>query len=172
MRLYTFTHTMLSPIAKGIQSGHATTELFVKYGDPKLPESVPISEVKKFLMLSDWTRDHKTHIALDGGNSKSLQEIVETLDEICDYPWADFTEDDETLAGIRTSVAVVIPKKVYRTAELLRNGKISERDYGYHLETKDEKEIFLLKEELESFIISQKDRILIRLLNKFRLLGV
>jgi len=172
MRLYTFTHNMLSPIAKGIQSGHATTELFVKYSDPKKEENLPLIEVKRWIMLYDWARDHKTHISLDGGNSASLQDIVEILDEICDYPWADFTEDDETLAGIRTSVAMVIPEKIYRVSELLRTKQITEFEFGYNIESDDENVIYELSQEIGNYIISEKDRILIRFLNNYRLLGV
>jgi len=170
MRLYTFTHYMLSPIAKGIQSGHATTELFVKYNDPK-EQDTSIKEIEKGLMVFDWARDHKTHIALNGGTSPDLQEIVDILTEICDYPWADFNED-ESLGGLRTSIAMVIPEKIYTIAELVRNKILIDVEYGYRVNSEDDVVIYDAKLTLNRFIISDKDKKLIDYINNFRLMGV
>ena len=111
MRLYTFNHYMLSDIQKGIQSGHATVELFAKY--------------KENEMLYDWAENHKTHIALNGGNSVDLEELKTfLLGSNIKYPWAVFNED-ESLGNLLTSISIILPEKIYECARLLRQKAIT-----------------------------------------------
>jgi len=160
MRLYTFTHYMLSPIAKGIQSGHATTELFVKYKSHNYLD-----------IVYNWAKNFKTHISLNGGTSPDLSYIIQTLDDICEYPWAYFNED-ESLGNLTTSVSLVVPEEIYITAEYLRNGKLVRIDNGFDVQVDSESELFEIRQILDNFILSNNDIQLIEFINNYRLIGV
>lgn len=107
LRCYTWTIFQLSPIQQGIQSGHAAVELFVKYNENQL--------------VDDWARNNKTMVCLNGGDVSSLRDFIEFLSmEENPYPWATFTESEDFLAGITTSVAIILPKRFYECAALMR----------------------------------------------------
>lgn len=116
MRIYTFTHFILSPIQQGIQASHAKDEMAAQFSNGKDEAS---------LMYQDWLKNHKTHIALNGGNTQTLSELYAfLLDEENPYPWTRFREDDETLGGLMTSVAIVLPEKIYEASAALRKKEI------------------------------------------------
>jgi len=134
MRLYTWTHFMLSPMAKGIQATHATVELFNKYKEIDLydiarstgenPPKYLVTQAKLGDILFDWSNYHKTMISLDGGVSPDLDELVKYFENIdLGLPWAYFKED-ESLGELVTAVAIVVPESIYETAEALRKGEI------------------------------------------------
>ena len=157
-RAYTFTHNMLSTIAQGIQSGHAITELFIRY-----PMGTDESN-----MLYEWAKDNKTHIALSGGNSVGLGEIIRHLEEViyCRYPHAVFRED-ESLEGLVTSISFIFPEKIYQTTQLIRKGNVEflENDtMNFKIVCTDEKEIFNIKKTLYPFNFEKQDRYFIELL--------
>jgi hypothetical protein len=107
LRCYTFTIFQLSPIQQGIQAGHAAVELVDKY---RLHNDV-----------LQWASTHKTLVCLNGGTVGDLKGLIEFLsDEVNPYPWTTFTESDEFLAGITTSVAIVLPERVFGCAKLYR----------------------------------------------------
>ena len=115
LRLYTFTHFMLSPMAKGIQATHSTVELFNKY----IPLTESHSEV-----LYDWSKNWKTIISLNGGITPDLMELIEFLEYgNCPYPWAYFNED-ESLGELVTSISIVLPEKIYNTSFLIRTKQV------------------------------------------------
>lgn len=114
MRAYFLTNMYLSPIQKGIQTAHATAELFLKYHDSK--------ETEKNILM-EWARDHKTMIVLDGGNHKSLEKINHLLSGYgpeVHLPVACFREDEQSLNGAMTAVAVVLPERMYEAMSLMR----------------------------------------------------
>lgn len=110
-RCYTLTHFMLSSIQQGIQSGHAAMELVNKYY-----QCEPVYKVdeEQFDVVLSWIRDNKTIICLNGGNSESMIDWVEFLDTYHNkFPWVTFHEDENSLEGILTSIAIILPNWFY-----------------------------------------------------------
>jgi hypothetical protein len=115
MRFYSFTNWMLRPIQQGIQPGHAAVELFVKYHH---------SSVVK--ILYDWAENYKTFMCMNGGNNADLLELWSFVDDINNpYPYAAFYEDEQSLNGTMTSIGIVLPEKIYVTAEFERKSQSS-----------------------------------------------
>lgn len=89
-------HKHLSAAQKAVQAGHAIAELM-------LPGHV---SVKK------WARRGRTLLIFDGGNSKNLNYIHQTFVNLSNqndnFHVSSFTEDEATLEGMLTSVALVI----------------------------------------------------------------
>lgn len=110
LRLYTFINFYLSSIQQGIQSAHLVHELMLKY-------QMHSSGAAK--MVSDWARNHKTMIVLNGGGTQELVSAIETLRAQDAYPWVEFYESQECLSGALTGVAVVLPESVFN-AERIR----------------------------------------------------
>jgi hypothetical protein len=109
-KVYVFTHAWLSPLQKGIQAAHAVAEL-VAIGTPD---------------TKDWVKYDKTLILLDGGNSDTMKVTnFEAAAERVGYyekepdRWtrkppfnnACFYEDDSSMEGMLTAVAVLMPDK-------------------------------------------------------------
>jgi hypothetical protein len=102
----------LSSIQQGIQSSHTQMELFVKYKSPSNKKDI----------LFDWAEIYKTTIVLNGGFLSTMQEFLGFLQvEDNPYPFAEFYESEEALGGILTNIAIVLPEKIYKSSELLRN---------------------------------------------------
>tara|TARA_B110000211_G_C13924263_1_gene484202 strand:+ start:72 stop:461 length:390 start_codon:yes stop_codon:yes gene_type:complete len=107
-RVYVFTHAWLSPLQKGIQAAHAVAEL-VRLGAPA---------------TIDWVDSYTTLILLDGGNSDMMK--VTNFQATCfshaPYETACFYEDDRSMEGMLTAVAVLIPtdeaEQIARAREL------------------------------------------------------
>lgn len=112
MRAYFFTNMYLSPIQKGIQTAHATTELFVKYD-----RRTSLGEA-----LYEWAGFHKTMIVVDGGAQGDMRQtydtIINTVGHI--HPHSSFFEDTYSLNGAFTAFAIVLPAQIYDTATALR----------------------------------------------------
>lgn len=115
MRLYCFSHTWLSPQQKGIQAIHATVEL------ARIATQL---RTEGSFMFWEWADKHKTVILLEGGNTKTLTELYQFLGEIgsAGYPFASFNEDEDSLDGAFTSIAAVIPEKIYDAASFIKKG--------------------------------------------------
>ena len=115
LRCYTFTHFILSPIQQGIQSGHASMELVNKY-------TVEVGWINRMAeQVLSWVGNHKTIICLNGGNSASLKGLYAFLDaDENPFPFVPFHEDEETAEGLLTSIATVLPARIFETASLLR----------------------------------------------------
>lgn len=121
LRCYTFTNNILKSIQQGIQPAHAISELFVKY---QFDETLDHTD-EKLEMLYDWAHNHKTLVCLDGGNADGVrdwQAFIElgynTGDNV--YPHSSFYEDKETLDKGLTSVAIILPARIFKTAAALR----------------------------------------------------
>jgi hypothetical protein len=127
LRCYHFCNVYLSSIQHGIQSAHAQTEMFVKYN----------TRSKQKTKLFQWAMLHKTMICLNGGNNQDMLSIFNMLDGSDNpYPWACFYEDDESLNGLLTNIAIVVPFDVYNTAEELRKDP-SRSAMDYYPDSKD-----------------------------------
>ena len=133
MRIYTFSHNYLSVKQQLIQAMHATVEMFnhfekidlVEYG-MATGDNPPVHIVtasKQADVLYDWSKNHKTHIALNGGNSPEMKALAIVLaNEENPYPSAQFNEED--IDDMLTSMAIVLPEKIYEASALLRNKEV------------------------------------------------
>lgn len=134
MRCYHLCNFYLSSIQQGIQSAHAQMELFNKYTYDDDPQED---------LLFDWSKNHKTMIVLNGGMLSDMVESLEFLeDDQNEYPFAPFYESGEVLGGILTNIAIILPEKIYLTAEWVRNKKLifnyeSDRFVDYGLNSND-----------------------------------
>ncbi len=130
MRCYHFGNYYLSSIQQGIQASHSQMELFVKYKETSDPNQDKFQRE----MLYDWSKHHKTMICLNAGANKDLNEIKKLFDQNNnDYPWSYFCEDEDSLGGILTNVAIVLPEKIYDAAEKIRNKQASFSDNSLYL---------------------------------------
>lgn len=100
MRFYAAGNMYLSSIQQGIQAFHCLGEM-VK-GNSNNP------------LFQDWLHNHKTLICLNGGNNDSLNALYVLLRE-SEYPVAKFHEDESSMAGMLTSVGIIVPEKIYNT---------------------------------------------------------
>lgn len=117
LRLYTFTLYQLSPIQQGIQAGHAAVELAMKC----YREQMILRQGTNFRKYHDWATNWKTMVLLNGGD---LNELRETSDFFTTgsnpFPWATFYESEDSLGGCMTSIAVILPARIFLTAEAAR----------------------------------------------------
>ena len=81
-------------------------------------------------MINDWAVNHKTIIVCNGGNNGSLLSYIELFNNKQNqYPWVVFNEDDESLNGIMTGVAILLPDDVYSYEySEVYNGYVSLKD--------------------------------------------
>ena len=138
LRCYTFTNFMLSSIQQGIQSGHASMELVNKY----MINDDPWGVDGAMDMVANWIANHKTIVCLNGGNAAGIREWKGFFDSGVQsgqnvYPYAGFFEDEQSLDGALTSVAVILPARIYETAALLRRARYDDKinvvwDYVRH----------------------------------------
>lgn len=113
-RCYTFTLYQLSSIQQGIQSGHAMVELMLKY--PRTNE-----ELFELNTVQQWAHYWKTVVCLNGGDLSEIRDLIFFLsNKYNSFPWVPFYESIESLDGIPTSVAIVLPERIFKAAEKLR----------------------------------------------------
>lgn len=104
LRAYHFGNFYLSSIQQGIQNHHALAAMAVKYrfGDDAATN-----------MVWDWA-PHPYVINLNGGNNASMWDIVRMFEsEANPYPWSFFREDEDSLGGLLTNVAIILPEKIW-----------------------------------------------------------
>jgi hypothetical protein len=119
LRLYTFTNFMLRSIQQGIQSGHAAVELGMK-----CVRKQQTGNSRDWYIYSDWAENWKTMICLNGGNAQDLRELVFFLSNLDNsFPWCGFFESHDALDGSLTSVAIILPERIFKTASQLRKGE-------------------------------------------------
>jgi len=112
-RCYHFCHRMLSPMQTGIQSAHAQMELFVKYRKQRISQKRD---------LYKWATDDKTMICLNGGGSNELRDIFTMFDRPDNsLAWSAFHEDEDSLDGVMTNIAIIVPYEIYNASEEMRN---------------------------------------------------
>jgi hypothetical protein len=108
LRLYSFVNFYLSPMQKGIQTGHAAVDLMLKYSGRVGNDN---SDFQK-TMVYDWAKDHKTFIVLDGGNSKSLTQSTDIIFD-AGFPFETFCEDKDSLERLHTCTVVILPEYIF-----------------------------------------------------------
>ena len=108
LRYYGFCNYYLSPLQCGLQNIHVVSEM----------SQYPTDD------YTLWTHNYKTVILLNGGNQKSLEdllaffecneEIFKCLDGLDNqFKFESFREDTDSLNGCLTAVGIILPKRVY-----------------------------------------------------------
>ena len=122
MRLYTFVNGLyMRPIQFGIQSTHAVADMFIKYRDSYYNS--------QRVQLHEWAEHHKTMVILNAVNVAGLKDIFSFLDSPENpFPYGNFHEDEQSLGGVITCAAVVLPERVYTAAADLRYNRGGEYD--------------------------------------------
>lgn len=142
MRFYAFGNYYLSSIQQGIQAGHVISEM-------------SIMGKKDY---TEWAKNHKTIVLLNGGNSESLQDIYNYFIRLqsmgMKYVYAKFNEDEQSLNKALTSVGIIIPEKIYDSPIKKLSGR--------------EKDIYIGKELCEKNL-SEWEILLIEKISEFRL---
>lgn len=121
LRCYTFTLYQLSSIQQGIQAGHAAVELGMKayHYQMRNIDSAP------FRLYHEWATAWKTMVLLNGGDLNELREFADFLVSAHHpYPWAAFFESEESLGGLMTSLAIILPKRIFDSASKIRTGEV------------------------------------------------
>lgn len=131
MRFYGYGNYYLSSLQQGLQAGHCVAELFVKY----------VNDKQKLKTVFDWAKDHKTKVLLNGGNSGSLANIHGFFESLVekgmDLPFVKFHEDEESLNGALTYVAMIVPQEIYEMSFEIKEktymGNYSDDSWQYQL---------------------------------------
>jgi hypothetical protein len=115
MRAYFFNNYYVGGIRAGIQAAHAIDQMWLQFVDPLRQGTLSGLEQKRFEMLCEFSRNHKTFILLHAGDHVVLNELANffATDEN-PYPWVKFSEPG--LNDAITSVAIVIPERLYDEA--------------------------------------------------------
>jgi|GEM_PF-5530143 len=113
MRAYVLVNSALSGIQKGLQAGHALVEMAMDARTKNARSAV----------FNEWAVSHKTMIVLEGGYHAGLEAAKAALEAALggkdELPWTAFYEDEETMNGMLTAVAVVVPERLW---DAPRNG--------------------------------------------------
>lgn len=112
MRLYSFTNFYLSPLQYGLQTAHCVSEMAAMVR-PLSADYSPLRD--KFY---DWAENHKTIIICNGGNQAMLEDLFTKLIDPChalQLPLVKFYEDEQSLGGALTSVALLVSEMLYDT---------------------------------------------------------
>jgi len=107
LRLYSFAAAQyLSPLQVGLQTAHATAELSRRYG-PLCP---------RHALYGQWADEHKTIVILSAGNHAGVLRAFEVLNQLgaeLNLPSALFREDEESMSGMATACACIVPESFY-----------------------------------------------------------
>lgn len=127
-RLYSFVnHIYMSPLQWGIQTGHAAVAMMARAlaGPPCL--AAPFLE---------WNQAGPTKLVLQGGNVARLLSHEARLGELCAHlglPFSSFREDDESLGGIITCVALLLPEELFLLEQV-----VDQSGYSFFCRPSDE----------------------------------
>jgi hypothetical protein len=106
-RLYAFVnHLYMSPIQWGIQTAHCVSTLSVKYKH----------NTEQHKCYTEWAEQEPTIIVCQGGNVAMLNDLyarLEPLANALDLGVVKFHEDEQSLGGVITSVAVLVPDALF-----------------------------------------------------------
>lgn len=107
MRLYAFVAGLyLSPLQRGLQTAHAISRMSVKYKNNSPQDS----------MYCSWAANHETIIILDAGNHRGVLDAFDALGvfaQALHLPNSIFFEDEDSMNGMATACAVVVPARYY-----------------------------------------------------------
>ena len=119
LRCYFMNIFYFGGIQAGIQAQHAATRLSRKYdwvetmlrdGDTDAAHQMSIRKH----MVEDWADNHETSIVLNAGMHGDLVKLEEFLDdERNTFPWARFNESKYAANGCYTSIAIVLPERIF-----------------------------------------------------------
>lgn len=119
LRCYTFTLAQLNTMQQGIQAAHAIVEL----GNNAYKKQMRYMDPADFRVYHDWATNWKTMVFLNGGDAVALYDLKEFINSAKNpFPWASFHEDD-SFYGALTSIAIILPARIFISAEELRMGK-------------------------------------------------
>lgn len=118
LRLYSFVNFYLSSIQQGVQTGHAAVDLVRKYKSSNNPYLQSAQAENKIDMVAEWADDNKTFIILNGGNRQNMQSIEEIV-KSSDLPWVSFYEDEQSMGGMLTAVAVILPEFIFNARPVI-----------------------------------------------------
>jgi hypothetical protein len=108
----------LSSLQNGLQSAHVVGEMITKY----LNHGLSDHQCDQHNMLLDWAENHKTMILLNAGYGANIHNLAEMFSSNHNtFPWAKFHEEQAALDGAITSIGIVLPEFVYRTASAIQN---------------------------------------------------
>jgi hypothetical protein len=124
LRLYSFVNFYLSSIQQGIQTGHVAVDLVRKYTANGNPLRTDITE-ERVALVENWADNWKTFITLNGGNAEGIAEATLTISK-SGFPWAIFKEDESSLGGIQTCVAVILPDFIFGAQRKLSADRATE----------------------------------------------
>lgn len=116
MRLYSFVNFYLSSIQQGIQTGHLSDNITVKYQLDNAQNGATPHEA--------WIRNHKTYYVMNGLDLKNIKSIYALLETYCpqlNLPFDKFHEDEDSLGGIMTCCGVVVPETFYDAVRIQRD---------------------------------------------------
>lgn len=145
-RCYHFNNFYLAGIHAGIQAGHAQHELAWKYLLPVIDGEIRTNNVQAN-MYREWAEHHKTMILLNAGMAKDLEELAEFANEPPNlFPWVAWRESEEALNGCITSVAMVLPERIYGWSQQISKAWYRSPHQG-ELHRMDNPNYLLLKSE-------------------------
>jgi len=118
-RCYHFNNYYLSGIQAGIQAAHAQHRLACKYLQSAIyfeKSKVDKNGTEESTYL-EWLENHETIILLNAGMAKDLEDLVAFFDlPENPFPWAEWHESKEALNGCITSIAMVLPSRIYENS--------------------------------------------------------
>lgn len=146
LRCYHFNNFYLAGVHAGIQAGHAQHELARKYLLPVI-DGVADPSSDQVSLYRDWVENHKTMIVLNAGMAQDLLSLVELFNtESNPFPWVQWHESEEALSGCITSIAMVLPERIYGWSRLVARAW-NKKPYKGALHSTDNPRYFLLKED-------------------------
>jgi hypothetical protein len=131
LRLYSFVNFYLSSIQQGIQTGHAAVDLVRKYTAHDNPLRCDITSYHEHL-VEQWADDYKTFIILNGGDSAGITNATSVITRNGTFPWAIFNESENSLKGIQTCVAVVLPEYIFAAEKQFKENGDHVWTYRWH----------------------------------------
>jgi hypothetical protein len=81
----------------------------------------PRTDVFELNSVCEWAHYWKTMVLLNGGDLSELRDLIMFFSlKDNPYPWVPFYESEESLDGIPTSIAIILPELIFGTAEKIR----------------------------------------------------
>ncbi len=121
-RLYTFVnHLYMNPKQWGIQTAHCVSTMSVAYKH----------NTEQHAAYLKWATEEPTIIMCEGGNVAmltALHQRLEVLANALNLPIVKFHEDEQSLGGVITAVAVLVPDTLFNCQVTMENGTYFKRE--------------------------------------------